>query len=480
MNDISELSRKQRHDKYVGLITSIALLGDTLLLFLSLICAYYLRFASPIANAPFIVFAKVYSISEYTSVLAFGFITGILLMMTQGMYQKQHLLRFKFISLKIVRLVFFWFCGFLSLALIFKIEPMISRVYVVLASAIMLCFITVWRFALIHMLRSSPLLTHLRQRMLIIGWDDDSAKLVNAFKEDTLHPYSVYGCIPVPDKGFNNAPPPDIRRIELSTSFEAILDECDIEVVLLCELNTAWESMVEITNICERKHVEFKVLPSYHRVLLSGLSLESIGNIPILGLQKLPLEQMFNRIIKRSTDILGSLVGLLVFLPLIIFFSLLVILESPGIPCFSQYRIGKKGRRFKMLKIRSMKPGSQAESTYTVANDPRRLRIGRFMRRWNIDELPQFFNVLVGDMSLVGPRPEVAERSLELETEVPHYNARYNIKPGITGLSQIRGLRGDTDLGQRVISDLEYLESWSVWLDFHIMLRTIFAFKNAS
>jgi lipopolysaccharide/colanic/teichoic acid biosynthesis glycosyltransferase len=178
----------------------------------------------------------------------------------------------------------------------------------------------------------------------------------------------------------------------------------------------------------------------------------------------------------------GAIVGLILSVPIVLGCGMLIVLESPGGIIFGQERVGRRARPFRMLKLRSMKKGAEREdhlSQSTQRDDPRVLRIGRFMRRWNLDEVPQFWNVLFGDMSLVGPRPERPFHSDRLSQEIPHYNARYTAKPGMTGWAQVHGLRGDTDLVERVRFDLFYLENWSLWLDFQIMAQTFLRRKNA-
>ena len=177
---------------------------------------------------------------------------------------------------------------------------------------------------------------------------------------------------------------------------------------------------------------------------------------------------------------LGSRAGLAIAAPMMIVFGYLIRRESPGPVIFRQRRQGLDGRTFEMYKLRSMKLGAELESKATVKNDPRRLKIGKFMRSWNIDELPQFWNVLKGDMSLVGPRPEVAELIGELKEIIPHYNARHNVKPGMTGWAQVKGLRGDTDLKERIRSDLWYIENWNLLFDLRILVMTFLTTRGAS
>jgi len=185
--------------------------------------------------------------------------------------------------------------------------------------------------------------------------------------------------------------------------------------------------------------------------------------------------------VKRAVDIVGASVGLVLSVPLIAIFGAIVFWESPGPIFYRQRRLGLGGREFEILKIRSMKLDAEknGRAGWTTKNDPRRLAIGAFMRKWNIDEVPQFWNVLMGDMSLVGPRPERPELIRNFKHEIPHYNARHNAIPGITGWAQVNGLRGDTDLTERIKCDLWYQENWSLMLDLQIMFMTFFKRDNA-
>jgi exopolysaccharide biosynthesis polyprenyl glycosylphosphotransferase len=213
---------------------------------------------------------------------------------------------------------------------------------------------------------------------------------------------------------------------------------------------------------------------------VSGLHLERYSGIPILGLSRLPLDRMFNRLVKRIVDIVGAIFGLLLSLPLIAIFGTLIYLESPGPIFYRQRRLGRNGKTFHMLKLRSMRLDAEKDGKvgWSTKEDPRRLQIGGFMRRWNIDEVPQFWNVLKGEMSLVGPRPERPELIRNFTHQIPHYNARHTVKPGITGWAQVNGLRGDTDLTARIMHDLYYVEHWNLLFDFETMISTFFKNTN--
>jgi lipopolysaccharide/colanic/teichoic acid biosynthesis glycosyltransferase len=180
-------------------------------------------------------------------------------------------------------------------------------------------------------------------------------------------------------------------------------------------------------------------------------------------------------------DLVGGILGLLLSLPIICVFGTLVYLESPGPIFYRQRRSGRNGKPFDIIKIRSMRLNAEGDGKvgWTVQNDPRRFRIGAFMRKWNIDEVPQFWNVLKGEMSLVDLRPERPELVATFKRDIPHYNTRHNAKPGITGSAQVNGLRGNTDLAEQINYDLWYMENWSLILDFQIIFITLFKQQNA-
>ena len=225
------------------------------------------------------------------------------------------------------------------------------------------------------------------------------------------------------------------------------------------------------------------VLPAFRSYALLGLRLEDFAGLPILAVNQ-PEWRMRDIIAKRLLDFTGAFCGLLVLSPLLFILSILVKLTSPGPIFFGQERMGLDGKTFKMWKFRSMKaaPPGVATTGWTVANDPRRTKFGTFLRSTSLDELPQFWNVLVGDMSLVGPRPEQPHYVETFRNEIPAYMLRHKMKAGITGWAQVNGWRGDTSLHSRIECDLYYIKNWSLTLDFKILLLTIwkgFVNRNA-
>jgi Undecaprenyl-phosphate glucose phosphotransferase len=222
------------------------------------------------------------------------------------------------------------------------------------------------------------------------------------------------------------------------------------------------------------------VLPDLRSYALLGLHLEDFSGIPLLALNQ-PKWSTLDLAIKRSVDILGSALGLLILSPFLMAIALAVKLTSSGPIFFGQLRMGLDGQQFKMWKFRTMRDGP-AHAGWTIQNDPRRTKIGSFLRVTSIDELPQLWNILVGEMSLVGPRPEQPYFVENFKNDIPAYMLRHRMKAGLTGWAQVNGWRGDTSLHKRIECDLYYIRNWSVAFDFKIILLTIwrgFVHKNA-
>ncbi|MGH7957968.1 MAG: exopolysaccharide biosynthesis polyprenyl glycosylphosphotransferase, partial [Opitutaceae bacterium] len=230
-------------------------------------------------------------------------------------------------------------------------------------------------------------------------------------------------------------------------------------------------------------YVEWKVIPSTFEIFLSGLRLHTVGRLPVLGIEDLAINKLFNRVLKRLVDVFGAGIGLVASAPVMVVLAIVIKRESPGGPVFfSQTRVGSGHRNFTLWKLRSMIPDAAASDgahQSTARGDERLLRIGEFMRRWNLDELPQFWNVLCGDMSLIGPRPERPYHVDRLSSEIPHYLPRHLAKPGMSGWAQVNGLRGQSSIAQRIQHDIYYIENWSLWLDLQILILTFVRWKNA-
>jgi putative colanic acid biosynthesis UDP-glucose lipid carrier transferase len=255
----------------------------------------------------------------------------------------------------------------------------------------------------------------------------------------------------------------------------------DLESLQADELFVAYdlrdERFRQLYYLAEQKLLRFRALPDLGLPPAKALEISFYDDSPVLSFQKEPLEYWHNRLIKRAEDILISLVVILIFYPLLWpILALGVRLSGSGPIIFSQWRSGYRGADFKIFKFRSMVPNASADVQQASLNDSRITPFGRFIRRWHLDEIPQFWQVLKGEMSLVGPRPHMLSHTEEYRHLVDRYMLRHFVKPGLSGLAQVQGLKGDHDLEamkERVKADVYYLENWSLLLDVSILLRTI-------
>lgn len=457
----------------------VSVLGDFIMAVMAALAAYGLRFHTAIRDLGIV---DPISLRQYVGYIVLGSVTLVFVLGWQGIYQANVLLRSRIITSRVAKSVLIWTSGFLALSLALKLEPAISRVYMALNGACALLLLLSWRTLFLSFLRSPGRVEALQQRTLFVGWNKEAESLWKTLKRDQASAYDIVGWVNIhPDDTAESTPPNDFPCLGSLAEVERLIGTHAVDMIIVADLHGARDQMIALANLCEREMIQFKVIPSVFRIFSSGLALETIAGTPILGITRLPLDHTVNVMAKRLLDIVGALVGLALSAPVIAVFSTLVWLESRGAVFYRQRRWGYNGVPFEIIKIRSMRLDAEKAggAQWCVKDDPRRLKVGSFMRATNIDELPQFWNVLKGEMSLVGPRPERPELIAGFKHEIPHYNARHTAKPGMTGWAQINGLRGDTDLGERIKCDLWYLENWSLWLDIQIMALTFFKRDNA-
>lgn len=460
---------------------AIAVLGDAAMAVIGSMLAFYIRFHTFVRD---LGVYEALTLRQYLGHMVLGTISLVLVLGWMGIYQKNSLLRPRWVADRLLRGVFLWTVGFLTFTLAFKLQPPISRVYTALNGVCVFVLLELWRALLTRMLRKPSRLATLRQRVLFVGWSLDAERLYKTLSRDRYSALSVLGMV-TPEANADSTYRPEGRQtpacLGTTADLETLLASHEVDMVILADFYGQRDELMDLASLCERELVQFKVIPSCFRIFVSGLHLETISGTPILGVDRLPLDNPLNWALKRGTDIVGALIGLALSAPLIAVFGTLVWLESRGPIFYRQRRTGMIGKDFDIIKIRSMKLDAEAGkgAQWCQKDDPRRLRVGAFMRKYNIDEVPQFWNVLRGEMSLVGPRPERPELIKDFKHDIPHYNARHHARPGMTGWAQVNGLRGDTDLSERIKYDLWYMENWSLFLDFQIMFLTFFKRDNA-
>lgn len=252
-----------------------------------------------------------------------------------------------------------------------------------------------------------------------------------------------------------------------------LIDEHRIDEVIIAIPEKGHREVVEVISYCERGRVSIKVFPDFFQFVASEASIDDLGGLPLLSIRDFAMRG-YLLVFKRLMDVIGALVGLVFFSPLMLLAAIAIKLESPGPVFFVQERMGLDGKPFLMIKFRSMRQDAEKDGPgWTQENDPRRTRLGTILRRIELDELPQFINVLLGEMSLVGPRPEQPYYVNQFRESVPHYMERHREKAGMTGWAQVNGLRGDTSIVERTKFDVWYTENWSLLLDIKILLRTL-------
>jgi len=450
------------------------LVSDSLVAFAGLVAGYGLRYATALGrlgidvpNARF---------TDYLPLLLLG--VGFLLVVYThfNLYDEKLLLR-KYQSIGIImKGTAVWFAAYLGLSLVLKFDPPISRLFVTLAFVTTLSFMFVWRSVFYALVNRPGVRERIQQRVLVLGWNEEARLLIDEISSQGAHPYHVAGIVALP----GDAEPPVTAGNYADLT--AIFERDAIDVLIAVRLDMPRTELQQLAHLCERAYVELKVVPSAFQIFLSGLRLQTVGRLPILGVENLPITRLLNRIIKRLVDVAGAMIGLLLSAPVVALLAALIKRESPSGPVFfKQLRVGVNHQPFTLYKLRSMTPDAanqDREAVSTRVGDARLLKIGAFMRRWNLDELPQFWNVLRGKMSLVGPRPERPYHVDQLATVIPHYLPRHLVKPGMTGWAQINHLRGESDLEKRIQHDIYYIENWSLWLDLQILLLTFARWKN--
>ena len=267
-------------------------------------------------------------------------------------------------------------------------------------------------------------------------------------------------------------------------NLEVILPQNKLDEIAIALPLSNYKRLEEIVGICEKSGVHTKFIPDYNSVIPSKPYTEDLSGLPVINIRRVPLTNTINWYFKRAVDIFGSLVAIVLFSPIMLISAIVIKAQDDGPVIFVQERVGLHNKTFKMYKFRTMveqKP-EEEEKEWTVKNDCRVTKFGKFLRKTSLDEVPQFFNILKGDMSLIGPRPERPQFVEQFKEQIPRYMVKHQVRPGLTGWAQVKGYRGDTSIRKRVEYDIYYIENWSIWLDFQILLLTFlkgFINKNA-
>ncbi len=315
------------------------------------------------------------------------------------------------------------------------------------------------------------------KKAVIVGTGETGISLYKRWKENPQPGYQLIGLVEAGELPEGETVTSDRKDMEILGSLDdlyRIIGESDVGLVILALPLSYHQRIMEIILGCEDLRVEFQIVPDMVEMMAARAKVMSLDGIPLISLGRTPLEG-WNRLLKRSMDVVISSFGLVLFSPVFALLGILIKLDSKGPVFFHQERMGRDGKRFMQHKFRSMIENAEQKTgpVFAKEDDPRRTKLGTFLRKNNLDEFPQLFNVLKGNMSLVGPRPERKYFVDKFKEGIPRYFLRHKVKSGITGWAQVNGLRGNTSIEERTKYDLFYVENWSLAFDIKILFLTI-------
>ncbi len=353
-------------------------------------------------------------------------------------------------------------------------EPNFSRSMIVIFTAFNIFFMMLMRRIVRGILRSVRKKGYNLKHILLVGYSRATEQYIDRILANPEWGYHVCGIL-------DDAIPAgtlyrDIKVLGGIGNLEYILPENKMDEIAITLSLSDYDKLEGLVNLCEKFGVHTKFIPDYNSVIPSRPYTEDLMGLPVVNIRRVPLTNTFNWITKRLVDIFGSLVAIVVFSPVMLFAAIAIKIQDGGKVIFKQTRVGLHNREFEMYKFRTMRQQTEADEAkgWTTKDDDRVTKIGKFLRRTSLDEVPQFFNILKGDMSLVGPRPERPQWVEKFKEEIPRYMIKHQVRPGLTGWAQVNGYRGDTSIRKRIEYDIYYIENWSLGFDIKILFLTVF------
>jgi len=441
------------------------------------IAGYYIRFFT-VFEAP----AGIPDIGLYFDPFVFGAIVVLwtVAFAIAGLYRPRRLRPRIDEVFKIVYVVFLSVFILMGLGYLYR-DYLFSRgvllIFLVLDVVAVVSFRMVLRSLLAHLRKAGYNL----RRILMIGSGDLAKNLIRKIIENPYTGLKIVGALDNARR-IGDRVEDDVKIVGRIADTRRIANELGADQVLITLPLSEHKVLQKLLNDLKDTLIDIKIAPDILQLVMLRSYVEQLDGIPIINLTYTPLSGWRYRI-KRSLDLVMSMLGLALLSPILLVVSIIVRCTSKGSVFYQQERMGLDGESFVMFKFRTMIDGAdQAGREWTTKNDPRITRFGAFLRRFSIDEIPQFYNVLKGDMSIVGPRPEQPAFVNEFRNTIPQYMLRHKVKSGMTGLAQVNGWRGDTSMRKRLKSDLYYIENWSLSMDFKILYHTLaraFNQKNA-
>ncbi|MCI7739815.1 MAG: undecaprenyl-phosphate glucose phosphotransferase [Clostridiales bacterium] len=442
---------------------------DAFVIALSYILAWLIKFEGPFAAGS----VKALSFQQYM-VLLIGIVPGFLILYYAfNLYTPKRMQgrRLEFANITKANTI----GVFLVIGALYVLKQLdYSRAVLFIFYVINIVAETAVRNIIRYILRDMRKKGYNQKHVILVGYSRAAEEYIDRVLQNPQWGYTIRGILD--DNVEAGTTYKGIKVIGRIANLMVILPENRLDEIAITLGLSEYYRLEEIVALCEKSGVHTKFIPDYNNIIPTKPYTEDILGLPVINIRHVPLSNTFNAMVKRLMDIVGSVFGIIVASPLMLLVCLLIKLTSPGPLIYKQERVGLHNKTFWMYKFRSMEvqPESEEKKAWTTKNDPRVTGIGKLMRRTSIDELPQLFNILKGDMSLVGPRPERPFFVEKFREEIPRYMVKHQVRPGLTGWAQVNGYRGDTSIRKRIEYDLYYIENWTIGLDIKIMFLTIF------
>ncbi len=444
---------------------------DALIIAFSYMLAWYLKFASPFSDIDKSV--GVLSMLTYFEMLVVIVPGYLILYYAFNLYTPKRTTVHRYEVINIIQAntvgLILLMAGWYLISQIHFSRSMMALFYI-----LNIIFTTLGRLLIRHLLQYFREKGYNLKYILLVGYSRAAEEYINRINSNPQWGYVVRGILDdhVPAGTLYKG----VKVIGTIGNLLYILPENKLDEIAITLSLADYDNLEHIVDMCEKSGVHTKFIPDYNSLFPSRPYTEDLMGLPVVNIRYVPLSNTLNWCIKRLMDLIIAAAALVVASPVMVIAAVLVKLTSKGPVIFKQERIGLHNKPFKMYKFRTMKVQKSAEEQkgWTTKDDPRVTKVGKFLRRTSIDELPQLFNILKGDMSVVGPRPERPQFVEKFKEEIPRYMVKHQVRPGLTGWAQVNGYRGDTSIKKRIEYDIFYIENWTISFDVKIILMTFF------
>lgn len=449
----------------------LQLLIDAIVVAISYILAWYIMFVSPLVEKEPGV--GTLSMQHYFSALYFIVPGYLVLYYFFSMYEPKRVTRHRYELFEIIKANTVGLLLFMVVLFMFK-QIDFSRRMIFIFYIVNVILTGLSRSFVRKILRFFRKKGYNLKHILLVGYSRAAEEYVTRIMNNPQWGYVVCGILD--DEVPRGTTYKGVKVLGKIDNLSVILPENDLDEISITLSLKDYDRLEEIVGFCEKSGIHTKFIPDYNSLFPSNPYTEDVLGLPVINIRNVPLTNTLNIMVKRAMDIVGGLMASVIFSPLMLLSVILIKCSDGGKLIFKQERVGLHNKTFYMYKFRTMKETTEEDEKrdWTIKDDPRVTKVGKFLRKTSLDELPQLFNVLKGDMSLVGPRPEQPQYVEQYKEEIPRYMIKHQVRPGMTGWAQINGYRGDSSIRKRIDCDIYYIENWTVGFDIKILFMTIF------